>query len=118
MQSARFIRGSNFGQDGRVPRGVYRLMSLTGANLYEALWCWNVANSDFQTAVQLYVERVSPQRQLFKPPVSFREDNVEEDSTKGEDNLLHFVRRLIDPGLHFMKGALAAAVVLIAIDAI
>jgi len=118
MQSSRSSRVWNFGQDGRVPREVYRLMSLTGANLHEALWCWNITNCDFSKAVQVYVERVSPQRQLLKPAISFREANVEDESTKGEDNLLNFVRRLIDPGLHFLKGALAAAVVLIAIDAI
>lgn len=106
-------------QETETPREVYRLMSMTGANLHEALYCWKTASEDLYGALQIYVERIYPQNPVLRAtPVLNLEDEDSEASSEGSQNPPNFFKRLIGPGMYFLKGVMAAAVLFVAIDAL
>jgi len=64
-------------------RGVYRLMSMTGANLQEALYCWKTSSEDLYGALPIYFERIYPQNRVLQSPrVIYLEDEDCEASSK------------------------------------
>lgn len=94
-------------------------MSMTGANLQEALYCWKTSSEDLYGALPIYFERIYPQNRVLQSPrVIYLEDEDCEASSKESQNVSNFIKQLIGSGLYFLKGVVAAAVLLIAIDSL
>lgn len=101
-------------REQQIPKGVYRLMSLTGACLSDALSCWKAARGVFLTAVLIYEER------FLKGPVSLRPPSSHQMSHKDatDKSLVNSLAGLANPGTYFMKGVLMAAAILVAVEAL